>query len=100
MVLKNKSAMKFGNISGLINRNLEFPSQCKDSVNVNVCRSKKFCLGTVYKHAKNLVSKNSTIKFYGELINSMFHKFALFFQVFTCKDENERIKVSYYNPNH
>ena len=96
--MKNKSAMKFGNISGLIDPNLEFPSQCKDSVNE---RSKKFCLGTVYKHAKNLVSKNSTINFYGELIDSMFHKFTLkFFQVFTCKDENERIKVSYYNPNH
>ena len=98
MVLKNKSAMKFGNISGLIDPNLEFPSQCKDSVDE---WSKRFCLGTVYKHAKNLVSKNSSIKFYGELIDCMFHKFVLIFtQVFTCKDQNERIKASYYNPNH
>ena len=98
MVLKNKSAMKFGNISDLIDPNLELPSQCKDSVDE---WSKRFSLRTVYKHAKNLVSKNSTIKFYGELIDIMFHKLVLIFtQVFTCKDKNERTKVSYHNPNH
>ena len=86
--------MKSGNISRLIDPNLELPSQCKDSVD-------KWSKRSVYKHAKNLVSKNSTIKLYGEFIDCMFHKFALIFtQVFTCKDQNERIKVSYYNPYH
>ena len=98
MVLKNKSAMKFGNMSGLIDPNLELLSQCKDSVDY---WSKRFCLRTVNKHAKKLVSRNSTIKFYGELIDDMFHKFVLIFtQDFTCKDQNETIKASYYNPYH
>ena len=82
--------MKFGKISRLTDPNLEFPSQCKDSVNE---WSKRFCLRTVYKHAKKLVSKNSMIKFHGELIDGMFHKFVLIFtHVFTCTDKNEKIK--------
>ena len=90
MVLKNKSAMKFGKISGIIDPNLELPSQCKNFVDEWF---RRFCLRTVDKYTKKLVSKNSGIKFYGELIDGMFHKFALVFtHALTCKDRNEIIK--------
>ena len=48
---------------------------------------------TVYRGVKKLVSNNTTIGLYGELID-IFYKFMfIVIQVFTCKDKNERIKV-------
>ena len=49
---------------------------------------------TVYRGVKKLVSNNTTVGLYGELIDGTFYKFMfIVIQVFTCKDKNERIKV-------
>ena len=72
----------------MIDSKLELPSPCDDTV--DGLRSFK----TVYRGVKKLVSSNTTVGLYGELIDGTFYKFMfIVIQVFTCKDKNERIKV-------
>ena len=42
---------------------------------------------TAYREVKKLVNNNTAIELYGELIDGKFYK------VFTCKHNNDRIRV-------
>ena len=52
---------------------------------------------TVYRGVKMLLSNNTTIGLYGELIDDPFSKFMfIVIKIFTCKDKNERINQFLY----
>ena len=56
---------------------LDLKSPCKDSLDE---WSKTFCLKTVYKGAKKLVSNNASLEFYDQLIDG---KYSNAFKTFT-----------------
>ena len=89
VALKNKFPQKIGIFVAWMTLSLSCQAHAR-TPSMNGLRSFK----TVYRGIKKLVSNNTTIGLYGELIDGTFHKFMFeVIQVFTCKEKNERIKV-------
>ena len=89
MALKKKSAKNIGTFVAWLTLSLSCQAHAM-TLSMNGLRSFK----TVYRGVKMLLSNNTTIGLYGELIDGPFSKFMfIVIKVFTCKDKNERIKV-------
>ena len=89
VALKIKSAKKISIFVAWLTLSLSCQAHAM-TLSMNGLRSFK----TVYRGVKKLVSNNTTVGLYGELIDGTFYKFMfIVIQVFTCKDKNERIKV-------
>ena len=87
MALKKKSAKKIGTFVAWLTLSLSCQAHAM-TASMNGLRSFK----TVYRGVKMLLSNNTTIGLYGELIDGPFSKFMfIVIKIFTCKDKNERI---------
>ena len=88
VALKIKSAKKISIFVAWLTLSLSYQAHAM-TLSMNGLRSFK----TVYRGVKKLVSNNTTIGRYGELIDTYYKFMFIVIQVFTCKDKNERIKV-------